>query len=301
MTANPLRRLNYHHLLYFRTVVAEGGVQPAARALGLTHPTVSGQIRQLEEQLGRPLFDRGSRRLALTEAGAVVYRYAEELFGLGDEMLRTLDGQPADRPPPLLVGVEDGMPKTLARNLLAPTLELPVRLVCQQDRHDRLLSDLSVHRLDVVLADSPLPPGFGVNAFSHLLGETGVAFVAAPAQARALRSDFPQSLHGAPFLAPAEGTTLRRAATRFFREQEIEPRLVGEFSDSAMMKAFGSAGYGAFCVPTAMLEDVRGIYGVEPVGEAAGVRWRFYAISPERRVTNPAVAAICVRGAVLLA
>ena len=297
---NRLRQLNYHHLLYFRTVVREGGIQPAARTLGLAHPTVSGQLRQLEDQLGQPLFDRSGRRLALTDTGRLVFRYADEIFSLGVEMLQTLDGQPADRPPPLLVGVDDGMPKTLARMLLDVALELPARVVCEQDRHDRLLAELAVHRLDVLLTDAPLPPGSHVKAFNHFLGECGSSFLAVRRVASRLRKRFPASLHGAPFLAPTEGTTMRRAVTRYFQQHDLEPTLIAEIADSGLLKAFGAAGHGVFCVPEVMAEAVCSSHKVEVVGHAEDLRWRFHAISPERRVTNPAVAAICDAGIELL-
>lgn len=287
--------LNYHHLLYFYTAVREGGIQAASRRLNLSHPTVSVQIKQLEESLGHPLFDRSRRKLALTDAGQVAYRYADEIFSLGRDLLDELEGQRTDRPVRLAVGVSDVMPKLVVRNLLEPALGLDssVRLTCVEDRLDRLLGLLATHSLDVLLADAPCPPGSGVKAFNHLLGECGVTFFAHRSIAPKLRRSFPRSLHGAPTLTPSGDTSLGRAITQWCEDQEIRPEVVAEFDDSALMKTFGQDGLGAFPVPSVVEKEVQRQYGVHVIGRTEEIRARFYAISSERRLKNPAVQAIC--------
>lgn len=287
--------LNYHHLLYFWTVVREGGIQAASRRLRLAHPTVSVQIKQLEEALGYQLFDRSHRKLELTEAGHLAYRYADEIFSLGREMLDVLEGQPAGRPLRLSVGISDAMPKLVVRNLLEPALRLstPVRLVCSEERFDNLLGGLATHSLDVVLADMPCPPTSGVKAFNHLLGECGLTFFAHRTLAPKLRRTFPQSLTDAPMLMPTQGTSLGRAVVQWFESQGVRPEVVAEFDDSALMKTFGQDGVGVFPTPSVMEVEVKRQYGVHVVGRTDEIRARFYAISPERRLKNPAVSAIC--------
>ncbi len=287
--------LNYHHLLYFWTVVREGGIQAASRRLRLAHPTVSVQIKQLEENLGYQLFDRSHRKLELTEAGHLAYRYADEIFSLGREMLDVLEGQPAGRPLRLSVGISDAMPKLVVRKLLEPALRLstPVRLVCSEERFDRLLGGLATHSLDVVLADMPCPPTSGVKAFNHLLGECGLSFFAHRALAPKLRRNFPHSLSDAPMLMPTEGTSLGRAIVQWFESHGVRPEIVAEFDDSALMKTFGQDGVGVFPTPSVMEAEVKRQYGVQVVGRTDEIRARFYAISPERRLKNPAVSAIC--------
>ena len=287
--------LNYHHFMYFWLAVREGGIQAASRKLRLAHPTVSVQIKRFEESLGHPLFDRSRRKLELTEAGQVAFRYADEIFSLGQEFLDALSGQPAGRPVRLAVGTSDVMPKLIVRSLLDPALHLdtPVRLTCTEDRFDRLLGELATHRLDVVLADTPCPPGSGVKAFNHLLGECGVAFFAAPKLASKLRADFPGSLDGAPMLIPASDTALGRGVMQWCESTGLRPEVVAEFEDSALMKAFGQDGVGVFPLPVVTEADVKRQYGAEVVGRADEIRARFYAISPERRLKNPAVVAIC--------
>lgn len=281
--------------MYFWLAVREGGIQAASRRLQLAHPTVSVQIKQLEESLGHSLFDRSRRQLRLTEMGELAYRYADEIFSLGQEFLDALEGHSLDRPVRLAVGVSDVMPKLVVRQLLDPALRLdaPVKLHCSEDRFDRLLGELATHRLDVVLADTPCPPGSGVKAFNHLLGECGVSFFAARKLSARLSAEFPASLDGAPMLVPAPDTALGRAVAQWCEKLSIRPDVVAEFDDSALMKTFGQDGLGVFPIPSITESDVTRQYRVKVVGSTEEIRARFYAISPERRLKNPAVVAIC--------
>lgn len=285
--------INYHHLLYFWTVAREGGLAPASKVLRLAPPTLSGQIRALEESFGEQLFTRQGRRLVPTDVGQVVLRYADEIFSLGRELTFAVKGRAPGRLSPLRVGIADVVPKLVVRRLLEPALHVadPVRLVCHEDAYDRLLARLAVHELDLVLADAPLPPGSTVKAYNHLLGECGVTFFAAEALA-SLRRGFPRSLDGAPILLPIEGTLLRRALDQWFSSAGLRPRLVAEFEDSALLKVFGQDGVGVFAGPSAVEREIVKQYGVRVLGRTAEVRERFYAISVERRLKHPAIVAI---------
>jgi LysR family transcriptional activator of nhaA len=287
--------LNYHHLLYFWTVAREGSIVRAARVLNLSHPTISAQVRALEEALGQPLFRRVGRKLVLTEMGHLVLGYADEIFATGRDMLEAVRGRPAGRRARLNVGVADGLPKLVVRRLLDPIrrLDPPVRIVARDDRPARLVSDLSQHALDVVLTDEPIDATTAVRVFHHLLGECPVAFFANRQLAARLRPRFPRSLDGAPVLLPTEGCTLRRSLDAWFDREAIRPRIVAEFDDSALLKSFGEDGWGAFPSPTVVGAALRRQYGAMMVGRIPDVQERFYAITAERRIKNPAVAAIC--------
>lgn len=286
--------LNYHHLLYFWLVAREGSLASASATLRLAPSTVSGQIRSLEESLGEKLFARSGRRLVLTEMGRVVFRYAEEIFTLGRELRDAVKGRPMGKPLSLVVGLAGVVPKLVALRLLEPALRLsePVRLVCREDRPERLLAELAVHDLDVVISDGPVAPSVSIRAFSHLLGECDVVFFATPELAAAHRRRFPKSLDGAPMLLPTENTALRRSLDNWFAARGLRPKVVGEFEDSALIKVFGQQGIGIFPAPSVIADEVRRQYQVRPVGHADQVRERFYAISVERRLKHPAVVAI---------
>lgn len=286
--------LNYHHLFYFWTVAREGGVTAAARALGLSQPALSAQLRALEAAFGERLLQRSGRTVALTDAGRTVLGYAEEIFTLGEELKSVMRGFPGARAPRLTVGISDVLPKLMVRKLLEPALALPEEpsLDCVEDKTEVLLSDLASGRLDLVLVDSPLSPQSRIRAFNHLLGECGVSVYAAPALARKLKGPFPACLDGAPWLLPAQGTALRRGLDQWMREGGLRPRIRGEFNDSALLKDFGQAGAGLFAAPDAIHAEVTRQYRARRLGPAEGVRERIYALSLERRLRHPAVVAL---------
>ena len=286
--------INYKQLHYFWSAAKAGGIAKAAQRLHLTPQTLSGQIGLLEETLGVQLFRRVGRRLELTETGRLTLSYADEIFQAGGELEEALRSSPADRPFVLRVGIADVMPKSIAYRLLAPAMQLPesVRIVCRENKLDRLLAELAIHRLDVVLADSPMPTEADVKGYSHRLGECGVGFFATPQIAGQLEGDFPGCLDGAPLLIPGEETAMRGRLMRWLSAQKLQPRIIGEFDDSALMKAFGQGGAGIFPAPLAIAEEICRQYGVQLLGQTDAVAERFYAISVERRLTHPAILAI---------
>ncbi len=286
--------LNYHHLLYFWVVAREGGLTAAGKVLRLSHPTLSAQIHTLEDSLGEKLFARQGRKLVLTDVGRVAYRYAEEIFTLGRELQETVKGRPGGKPLRLQVGIADVVPKLVVRNLIRPALEMDaeVRLICTEDRHDRLLAALSLHALDVVLADAPVPPGSGIRAYNHLLGESGITFFGTPAQAASLKRGFPKSLDGAKVLLPLETLPIRRSLNQWFESVGVRPHVVAEFEDSALLKVFGGDGLGLFPAPTVVEDDIQRQHELRVVGRVEEVRERFYAISMERRIQHPGVQAM---------
>jgi LysR family transcriptional activator of nhaA len=286
--------LNYHHLLYFWTVAKAGSVTAACEQLRLAQPTVSAQIRALEKSLGHKLFRRLGRNLTLTDTGVIVYRYANDIFSLGEELIDTVEGRPSGAPVHLRVGVADVLPTLLVYRFLEPALRSPepVRVICYEGKPTPLLGQLSVHELDLVLSDAPMGPEMRLRAFNHLLGECSVSVFAPKALARRYRKGFPGSIDGAPFLMPTNNTSLRRLLDHWFAEDGIHPRVVGEFEGGALLKVFGQEGLGLFAAPSVIAEHVEKNYAVREIGRLESVRERFYAISLERQVKHPGVAAV---------
>jgi LysR family transcriptional activator of nhaA len=286
--------LNYHHLLYFWTVVREGGISKAADKLRLSQPTVSAQVRLLEESLGQRLFQRQGRTLALTDVGRLVFRYADDIFGIGRELMETLRGRPAGRALQLTVGVSNAVPKLIVYRLVRPAAEgpAPVHLVCREDSTERLLAQLATHELDTVITDTPAPPHVRVKVFTHLLGESGITFFAVARTAARLRRRFPASLRDTPLLLPTTNTALRLGLEQWFERENLHPRVVGEFEDSALMNVFGHGTGLTFPAPTAIEREVCRYYDVKVIGRTDVVKERYYAISAERRLKHPGVVAI---------
>lgn len=288
-------RLNYHHLLYFWLVARERGLANACAKIRLSPSTISGQIKALERTLDQKLFRKKGRRLELTDMGRIVYRYADEIFTLGKELQDAIHDRPVGKPLHLQVGIVDVVPKLVAKQLLAPALALgtPVRLICVEDRLDRLMAALALHELDVVLADSPSDSSSTIKAFNHLIIDCPVAILGAKKLSQRYRRNFPRSLRGAPLLLPTLNSALRRAMDHWMSDMSMMPQIMGEFDDRALLEVFGESGLGLFPVPSLIANTVIQQLNVQKVGVLKEIREKFYAITVERRVTHPGVAAIC--------
>lgn len=286
--------LNYHHLFYFWRVARAGSITGACKELLLSPSTISAQMQELENALGEKLFDRTGRKLTLTEAGRVAYRYADEIFSLGREFVDVLQGKSESTSLEVSIGINDVLPKLIAYRLIEPVLRLPdpVRIRCIQGTPAQLLPPLAVHDLDVVISDAPPPPEIRVRAFSHLLGECPVCLFAVPKLARVLRKGFPKSLDGASALLPAPGSALRISLEKWFEQIKVRPQIIAHFEDIALLSACGQHGWGFFAGHSVIEKDIARVYGVQKIGEVAKCQAAFYAISVERRITHPAVAAI---------
>lgn len=286
--------LNYNHLFYFWMAAREGSIVRACEKLFVSQPTVSAQIKALEKYLKEPLFNRVGRRLVLTDAGRTTFQFADDMFTRGQELMDTIKQRPTGRTMCLTVGASDSLPKLVIQRVLAPALKLkqPVRLVVHEYGLERLLIDLATYRLDVVISDAPVGREVSVRTFSHQLCESGVTFFAARELASRLTREFPKSLNGVAMFLPTSDTALRRSLDQWFDMHGVHPKVLGEFADSSLLKAFGRAGGGVFPAPSIVEADVHRVYGVNVVGRADGVFERVYAITVDRKVKHPCVVAI---------
>lgn len=286
--------VNFGHLRYFLAVAREGSVTRAAEKLNVSQPTVSAQLRELEESLGDRLLERSGRHFALTNTGRTVYRYAEEIFSLGHELQQAVRGRALGRPLVLTVGIADVVPKGVAHALLRPALRLPepVQIQCLEDPTERLLLSLAAHDVDMVLTDNPPSSSPHFRSYSHVLGDSGVVLLGTAALVEACRDGMPASLDGAPFLLPTGHTMLRRAIDEWLELSRVRPRVVGEFDDAALLELFGASGAGLFAAPSVLEHELCGRLGLQRLAELPGVRERFYALTAERRLRHPAVVAI---------
>lgn len=286
--------INYKHLHYFWAVATEGGVSRASERLHLTPQTISGQLSLLEDHLGEALFNRVGRNLELTETGRLVLSYANEIFSLGSELEEVIHQLPDGRPQQFRVGVVDVLPKSIAHRILQPALQMSesVRMTCREAGLDTLLTELAVHRLDLVLADRPIPSTVSTRGFSHKLGECAISVFATKKLAKMLSGDFPYCLDGAPILLPSSGTQLRAGIDQYLDKHRIHPRMIAEFDDSALMKAFGKEGAGLFIAPAVIASEVELQYQVITIGRIDEVKEHFYAITVERRVKHPVVSTV---------
>jgi len=289
-----MKRLNYRHLWYFWHVAREGGMTAASKVLHVSQPALSSQIRKLETSLGEELFHRSGRGLELTEVGRIVFEYAGEIFELGSRLQEAVAGAETDGPLRLSVGIVEAFPKLLAHHIIAPALEAFEHLHLRVDTAppERLFQQLATHDLDLVIFDSQMPATFDVRAYNHQLGESTITIAGTRELAERYTEGFPESLQGAPFLMPGPDTMLRRTLRQWMVETGVEPRVVAEVEDSAILKTFGKEGVGLFAIPTVVVDEVTRMYETEALGVLPTVVERYWAISVERRIRNPAVAVI---------
>jgi LysR family transcriptional activator of nhaA len=294
--------INFKHLYYVREVANAGSIARASERLHLTPQTISGQISVLEESLELKLFRRQGRTLELTEAGEMAVEYADKIFQLGMELEERLQQSPNSRSQVFRVGVSDLVPKSIAYRLLEPAIQLnkQMRIVCTEGQLTDLLGELAVHRMDLVIADSPMPPNMNIKGFSHELGYSTLSFFATPELKKSLKGKFPANLNNTPLLIPSEGSALRNNLMRWFHEHHIHPQVVGEFDDSALMKVFGVAGTGILVASTALENNLRQEGNLEVIGRVPELTEQYFAISIERRITSEAIKAITEQAQVWL-
>lgn len=287
--------INYKHLHYFWTVAHEGSIAKASERLHITPQTISGQLSLLEKRIGNSLFTKVGRGLQLTETGHLVLRYADEIFELGQELGDVLRGAPTVGPSEFIVGAASALPKTVVYKIIEPTLHLPheISITSREGSIDVMLADLAIHKIDMVLSDTPVTNNISVRAYNHFLGESGLTFFAAPRLAKIYGKNFPQSLNNAPMLLPTPQYSIRSQIDGWLQQLSIRPMICGQFDDSALMKVFGQAGVGIFFMCSTIEEEICRNFNVRVIGQTNEVKQKYYAISAERKVKHPAVSAIC--------
>lgn len=294
--------LNYHHLRCFWAVAREGSIAKACELLKVSQPTVSEQLRSLARAMGAELFGRDGRRLRLTDTGRMVLDYADEIFALGRELSQAVGSRVSTRSIPVVIGISDAVSKLIACRLVAPALRLPeaVQVTVQEDRHEVLMQRLAAHELDLVVSDAPVEAHLRIRACNHLLGECAMAVFGAQPFAKLARR-FPASLTGAPLLAGLPASPQRRAWDAWCIDQGVQPRVVAQIQDGALLKTMGQAGLGVFAGPDAIADDICTTCSVRVLGRIPALRQRYYAISLERRLSNPALQALLAQGRDLFA
>jgi LysR family transcriptional activator of nhaA len=284
--------VNYNQLYYFYLVAREGSIARISEQLHITPQTISGQISALEHSTGSALFNRSGKKWSLTEMGRLSFRYAEEIFQLGDELKSVLKHQKVSQWQTFTVGITDVLPKAFIYEMLKPVFLLPqqLRLICREGDQASLLAELAMNRLDLVLTDQPLLPSSSIKAYNHEITSSDTSFFAShKLMQRLAEQAFPACLHQAPMLLQSKRSIIRQRLDAWFEQLHIAPQIIAEFDDSALMKAFGQQGLGIFSAPSYIEQNICQQYQVQVIGRTEGVREVFYAISPERKITHPAV------------
>jgi LysR family transcriptional activator of nhaA len=285
--------INYNHLYYFWHVCKEGSVVGAAEVLYLTPQTITGQIKLLEERLQGKLFKRKGRGLEPSELGQLVFRYADRMFTLSQEMLDIVNYRKESH---LLfdVGVADALSKRLVSGVLDAAVEedSQIRLRCFESTHELLLEQLSQHKLDMILSDCPVDSSQQEGLFSVKIGECGVSFWS---QAPLPEKPFPACLEERSLLIPGRRSMLGRKLLNWINAQDLKVQILGEFDDAALMKAFGAAHNAIFVAPTLYAYDFYRDEEIVEIGRMDNVMEEYHVIFAERMIQHPAVQRICNR------
>ncbi|REL26487.1 LysR family transcriptional regulator [Thalassotalea euphylliae] len=309
-------QVNYNHLYYFWVTATEGGISRAAEKLHLAPQTVSAQIAALEERLGRALFIKRGRTLALTEFGALTKSYADEMFHKAQEWLHTAASGEKHVATMCRVGLTDGLPKTLISKWLSPALDNDqhVLLDCQDGNLDELLAQLTLHKLDMILTDLPLIADVELSVYCQNIGYSDIGFFApmseikrppsskpktplssSPSSATSneqLTNTFPVCLHQKRMVMPGFNTSLTRSLMQWFEVNEIKPDITVYANDIALMKSLGRDGFGMFPAPLIIKEEIMDKFHVGYIGKADNVTQEYHLITPQRSIVHPFVAKI---------
>ena len=286
--------LNYHHLLYFWAIAKEGSLRRASEAMHVSQPSISVQLKQLEECLGTPLSTRASRKLVLTDTGQTVYGYAEEIFSLGRELMTAVNQKPGHRPMRLHVGVADSVPKIIVRQQLSPVFEIgrSVHVIVREGSLEELIEQLADHKLEIVLADEPSTSAMRVKTFNQRVSSSDITICAAPHLARTLVKEFPRSLNGAPAVLPVSEMGLRRQLEQWFESHGVRPKVVAEVEDTALLIDLGGHGLGFIPMYSAVTDQLARAFRLVKIGVAEGLKMEVFAITAHRRIRHPGVLAM---------
>ncbi|MBI4747408.1 MAG: LysR family transcriptional regulator [Acidobacteria bacterium] len=276
--------LNYHHLFLFWTVAREGSVIQASRTLGLSQPTLSAQLRSLETTIGKPLFARKGKHQTLTETGNIVFEYAAEIFALGKNLTDTLQGLPEKMTSPIRLGMSEGVTKLLYCRLIDHIQHQvsDLKLSCITLRTEELQTQLEGNELDIVLSDSPLTLK-NVRPQNHLLVESDLMLFGTPDLISKWNSNLPESLNQSPFFIPGPQFQLRHSLEAWLTRHRVTPVVVGEYSDSTLIKLLGSTGRGFFVSPALVASDLQSLYHVSGFQKLDGYVSQVFAVTVENR------------------
>lgn len=282
--------LNYHHLYYFTVIAHEGAIAKAAKRLRLGQPTLSTQLKQFEDYLGFPLFDRKKKRLHLTEAGVIALDYANEIFRLGSEMMDTLnDSRRSDRMQ-IQIGCMDSIPKDYVLQLIQAAKSFRTcQISCIEGSSDHLLEELKAHRLDLLLTNHALSQTKMEGIYSKRVGQTPVMLYG-DKRFQKLAKGFPESLEGQPFILSNHNIGLRRAIELYLKQVKVTIDVVAEVQDTSLQKLMGSHGLGIVPLAHSAVEASAAAKELFPIGKVPDVFEEVWMVVADRRLQNPVAA-----------
>lgn len=288
--------LNYHHLQYFWAVAKEGKLTRAAERLHVSQSALSAQIRQLEDQLGQPLFHRVGRSLQLTEAGRIALAYAEQIFTTGNELVATLtEGHRADREV-LRIGAVATLSRNFQDSFVRPLLaRRDIALVMQSGSLAELLARLSSHTVDLVLSNRPVVADAQAEWRCRRIARQPVSLVGPPRERRAVPFRFPEDLEGCVLLLPSVNSEIRTAFDLLCEQLSVRPLILAEVDDMAMLRLLARDTDAIALLPTVVVRDELREGVLQEYCAVPQLVENFYAITVKRHFQSPLLKALLSR------
>lgn len=279
-----LQQFNFNHLFYFWRVAKLGHLTQAAQEIHISQSALSSQIKLLEQRIGEDLFDREGRRLTLTASGQMVFSYAENIFGLGQEMLGRLQGRSEG-----LVGVRVGSVATMSRNyqenLLRPLLvDESVTLTLESGLLEGLLDRLLRHQLDLVLANEPVASDPGKPLLCRFLGRQAISVVGPASRWGGTTLRVPEDLDGIEIAVPGVRHAVRAQFEAVCIAADVKPRIRAQVDDMAMLRLIARDSGWLTVLPEVVVQDELQAGVLKVVGRSSGLQEHFYAITTPHRL-----------------
>lgn len=287
MRTISLRQLNFHHLYYFWSVAKEGHLTRTAESLHVSQSALSSQIKQLEEQLQEPLFERAGRALKLTESGQIVLNYAESIFNLGTEMLANLQREGSDSTKTLKVGAVATLSRNFQESFLKPVLGInKSRLILESAGLEELLSRLKIHKLDVILSNNPVQSSEEEPWLCRRIARQSVCLVGSP-RPLAKSFKFPRDLQSLNLLVPGNRSDIRHQFNLLCENLGLNVTIYAEVDDMAMLRLLARDSAGVALVPEIVVKDELEQGILQKYCELPQIFENFYAITAKRQFRPP--------------
>lgn len=283
-----MKFLNYHHLLYFRSIATEGSIAKASKKMHVGQPALSAQLKSLEESIGEQLFERKNRRLYLTEAGHLALRYANQINDMGRELVESIQTKSFSENASIQIGALDSVPKQILLKLVKAAKQYEAEKVSVfEGAGDELFRMLDSHLLDIVITNYPRSIETSHHQFqAKSLGKFPIG-VYGTTQFENLKKNFPQSLAGQPFILSTHHSQLRHDFDHYIEAQGLHIQVVAESQDTSLKKLMGIQGLGLIPLPDVVMKPLVDEGKLVRIGGLKNVFDEYWLMEGERLVENP--------------
>ena len=284
--------MNYNHLYYFHVVAQEGTIARASKRLNLSQPTISEQLKRLEEHFGVKFFDRHAGALQLNHHGQRALEYTQTIFETADRLAETFrsDDEPAK------VGLEIGIVTSAARSAASDRLvelfEEPEILVKVRNGDNRfLLHELVSSGLDILISDTLPAQAKEKGVDWKVVTDIDLVFVASTGFLQGLEGELHQLLHRKPFIHYTDQSSYRWQIDTFLSQHSIDPQITAEADDVYIVHNAVARGLGIGVLPRTVLDEQKS-ENLVVIGELKNSESKLYALFNKKDPTEETMRAL---------